>query len=365
MKQTITTFTLSAMLLALCLTAEAQQQAKVPKIGYLSPARATSSARFELLLREFRKLGYVEGKNIAFEFRSADNKLDRLPAAADELVSLKVDVLITPGTPTALAAQNATKTIPVVFAAVADPITAGLIDSLARPGGNITGFTEIPEGLAGKRLELLKETDPVSIGVVASLARPGGNVTGLTSFSTDLSGKRLELLKEAVPNLSSVAVLWSPADAGNARNFKETEDAAQSLRLKLLSLGLRTQDDLDNALQSSIKDRAEALIIIRSPAYTTTGKRIVDFAAKNRLPTMFPEKLFVEAGGLMSYAPNIADNFRRAATYVDKILKGAKPADLPVERPMKFEFIINLKTAKQIGLTIPQSLLYRADKVIR
>jgi len=175
----------------------------------------------------------------------------------------------------------------------------------------------------------------------------------------------VELLKEAVPKLTRVAVLWSPAEPGNARNFKETEVAAQSLRLKLLSLGVRTPDELDNALQSSIKDRAGALIIIRSPAYTSTGERIVDFAVKNRLPTMFPEKFFVEAGGLMSYAPNIADNFRRAATYVDKILKGAKPADLPVERPMKFEFIINLKTAKQIGLPILPNVLARADKVIR
>ena len=168
--------------------------------------------------------------------------------------------------------------------------------------------------------------DPVAIGVVDSLARPGGNVTGLTSSSTDLSGKRLELLKEAVPMLSKVAVLWSPAESGNARNFKETEIAAQSLSLKLLSLGLQAGDDLNNALQSSIKDRAGALIIIRSPAYTSTGERIVTFAAKNRLPTMFPDKLFVDAGGLMSYGPNIADNFRRAAAYVDKILKGAKPS---------------------------------------
>ena len=207
--------------------------------------------------------------------------------------------------------------------------------------------------------------DPVAIGVVASLARPGGNVTGLTSSSTDLSGKRLELLKEAVPMLSRVAVLWSPAESGNARNFKETEIAAQSLSLKLLSLGLQAGDDLNNALQSSIKDRAGALIIIRSPAYTSTGERIVNFAAKNRLPTMFPDKLFVDAGGLMSYGPNITDNFRRAATYVDKILKGAKPFDLPVERPMKFDFIINLKTAKRIGLTIPPNVLARADRVIK
>src|SRR5262245_16482875 len=207
--------------------------------------------------------------------------------------------------------------------------------------------------------------DPVAIGVVASLARPGGNITGLTSFSTDLSGKRLEVLKEAVPKLSRVAVLWSPADAGNVSNFKETENTAQSLGLKLLSLELRTRSDLDNTLQSSIRDRAGALIVIRSPAYTTIGEKIVHFAGKNRLATMFPEKETVEAGGLMSYGPNIADNFRRAATYVDKILKGAKPAELPVERPMKFEFVIKLKTAKQIGLTITHNVLARADRVIK
>jgi putative ABC transport system substrate-binding protein len=317
---------LGALFLSLCLPADAQQPGKIPRIGFMRGGSPTDP-EVEAFRQGLRELGYVEGKNIIIEYKNTEGKTDRFSGVAAELVRLKVDIIVAAGgSAVVLAAKPATDTIPIV---------------MTNPG------------------------DPVSIGVVASLARPGGNVTGLTSFSTDLSGKRLELLKEAVPNLSSVAVLWSPADAGNARNFKETEDAAQSLRLKLLSLGLRTQDDLDNALQSSIKDRAEALIIIRSPAYTSTGEKIVDFAAKNRLPTMFPEKLFVEAGGLMSYAPNIADNFRRAATYVDKILKGAKPADLPVERPMKFEFIINLKTAKQIGLTIPQSLLYRADKVIR
>ena len=274
-----------------------------------------------------RELGYVEGKNIIIQFKTTDGKTDHFAGVAAELVRLKVDIIVAAGgSAVVLAAKPATDTIPIV---------------MTNPG------------------------DPVVIGVVASLARPGGNITGLTSFSTELSGKRLELLKEAVPNLSGVAVLWSPADAGNARNFKETEIAAHSLGLKLLSLELRTADDLDNALQSSMKERAGALIVIRSPAYTTSGKRIVEFAAKNRLPTMFPERLFVEGGGLMSYAPNIADNFRRAATYVDKILKGAKPADLPVERPMKFELIINLKTAKQIGLTIPPNVLVRADRVIK
>ena len=305
---------------------EAQQPGKIPTIGFIRGGSPTDP-EVEAFRQGLRELGYVEGKNINIEFRNTDGKTDRFSGVAAELVRLKVDVIVAAGgSAVVLAVKPATDTIPIV---------------MTNPG------------------------DPVAIGVVDSLARPGGNVTGLTSSSTDLSGKRLELLKEAVPMLSRVAVLWSRAESGNARNFKETEIAAQSLSLKLLSLGLQAGDDLNNALQSSIKDRAGALIIIRSPAYTSTGERIVNFAAKNRLPTMFPDKLFVEAGGLMSYGPNITDNFRRAATYVDKILKGAKPADLPVERPMKFDFIVNLKTAKQIGLTIPPNVLARADRVIK
>jgi putative tryptophan/tyrosine transport system substrate-binding protein len=326
MKQTITTFTLSAMLLALCLTAEAQQQAKVPKIGYLSPARATSSARFELLLREFRKLGYVEGKNIAFEFRSADNKLDRLPAAADELVSLKVDVLITPGTPTALAAQNATKTIPVVFAAVADPITAGLIDSMARPGGNITGFTEIPEGLAGKRLELLKETSP---------------------------------------KLSRVSVLWNPQNPGNAQQWKESQLPARELGLQLHSMEVNSADKYESAFKEAAKARSGALAVAQDALAGSNLKLIADLAIKNRLPAIYPRGEFVDNGGLMSYGPDPNETSRRVAAMVDKILKGTKPADIPVEQPTKFELVINLKTAKTLGLTIPPNVLVRADKVMK
>ena len=326
MKKKITVFTLCAMLFAPCSFAAAPQTGKIPTIGFMRGGSPTDP-EVEAFRQGLRELGYVEGKNIIIEVRNTEGRTDHFSGVAAELVRLKVDIIVAAGgSAVVLAAKPATDTIPIV---------------------------------------MTNSGDPVAIGVVASLARPGGNVTGLTSFSTDLSGKRLELLKEAIPNLSSVAVLWSPADAGNARNFKETEITAQSLGLKLLSLGLRTADDLDNMLQFSMRERAGALIIIRSPAYTTTGKRIVEFAAKNRLPTMFPESLFVEGGGLMSYAPNIADNFRRAATYVDKILKGAKPADLPVERPMKFEFVINLKAAKQIGLTIPPNVLARADKVIR
>ena len=317
---------LATVFLAIVYLAEAQQPGRIPTIGFMRGGSPTD-AEVEAFRQGLHELGYVEGKNIIIEYRHTGGKTDRFFDVAAELVGLKVDIIVAAGgSAVVLAVKPATDTIPIV---------------MTNPG------------------------DPVAIGVVASLARPGGNITGLSSFSTDLSGKRLEVLKEAVPKLSRVAVLWNPAESGNVRNFKETEDAAQSLGLKLLSLGLRTPNDLDNALQSSIRDRAGAIIIIRSPACTTIGEKIVDFAGKNRLATMFPEKETVEAGGLMSYAPNIADNFRRAATYVEKILKGAKPADLPVERPMKFEFIVNLKTAKQIGLTIPPNVLARADKVIK
>src|SRR5262245_13244849 len=325
-KATVPSILIAVVLLAVAVIAEAQQPRKIPTIGFMRGGSPTD-AEVEAFRRGLRELGYVEGKNISIEFRNTAGNTDRFSSVAAELVRLKVDTIVAAGgSAVVLDVKPATASIPIV---------------MTNPG------------------------DPVAIGVVASLARPGGNITGLTSSSTDLSGKLVELLKEAVPKLSRVAVLWSPAEPGNVRNFKETEVAAQSLGLKLLSLKLRTANDLDTALQSAIKDRAGALMIIRSPAYTTTGERIVDFAAKNRLPTMFPERSFVESGGLMSYAPNIADNFRRAAVYVDKILKGAKPSDLPVERPMKFEFIINLKTAKQIDLTIPPNVLARADKVIR
>jgi len=317
---------LSAALFAPCSQVEAQQQAKVPKIGYLSPAPATSSARFELLLREFRKLGYVEGKNIAFEFRSSDNKLERLPDAADELVRLKVDVLITPGTPTALAAKNATRTIPIVFAAVADPITAGLIDSLARPGGNITGFTEIPEGLAGKRLELLKET---------------------------------------IPKLSRVAVLWNPQNPGNAQQWKESQLPARELGLQLHSMEVSSADKYENAFKEAAKARSGALAVAQDSLAGSNLKLIADLAIKNRLPAIYPRGEFVDDGGLMSYGPDPDETSRRVAAMVDKILKGTKPADIPVEQPTKIEFMINLKTAKQIGLTIPPNVLVRVDKVIK
>jgi len=316
----------AVVLFAVAVIAEAQQQAKVPKIGYLSPAPATSSARFELLRREFRKLGYVEGKNIAFEFRSTDNKIDRLPAAADELVRLKVDVLIAPGTPTALAAKNATRTIPIVFAAVADPISAGLIDSLPRPGGNITGFTEIPEGLAGKRLELLKET---------------------------------------IPKLSRVTVLWNPQNPGNAQQWKESQLPARELGLQLHSMEVSSADKYESAFKEAAKARSGALAVAQDALAGSNLKLIADLAIKNRLPAIYPRGEFVDDGGLMSYGPDPDETSRRVVAIVDKILKGTKPADIPVEQPTKLELAFNLKTAKQIGVIIPQSLLYRADKVIK
>ena len=272
------------------------------------------------------ELGYVEGKNIAFEFRSADNKLDRLAAAADDLVRLKVDVLVTPGTPTALAAKNSTRTIPIVFAAVADPISAGLIDSLPRPGGNITGFTEIPEGLAGKRLELLKET---------------------------------------IPKLSRVTVLWNPQNPGNAQQWKESQLPARELGLQLHSMEVSSADKYDSAFKEAAKARSGALAVAQDALAGSNLKLIADLAIKNRLPAIYPRGEFVDDGGLMSYGPDPDETSRRVVAMVDKILKGAKPADLPVEQPTKFELAFNLKTAKQIGVIIPQSLLYRADKVIK
>jgi ABC-type uncharacterized transport system substrate-binding protein len=326
MKKKVAVLSLCAMLLALCFSAEAQQQTKVPKIGYLSPAPATSSARFELLRREFRKLGYVEGKNIAFEFRSTDNKIDRLPAAADELVRLKVDVLIAPGTPTALAAKNATRTIPIVFAAVADPISAGLIDSLPRPGGNITGFTEIPEGLAGKRLELLKET---------------------------------------IPKLSLVTVLWNPQNPGNAQQWKESQLPARELGLQLHSMEVSSADKYESAFKEAAKARSGALAVAQDALAGSNLKLIADLAIKNRLPAIYPRGEFVDDGGLMSYGPDPDETSRRVVAMVDKILKGTKPADIPVEQPTKLELVININTAKTLGLTIPPNVLARADKVIK
>jgi len=306
--------------------AEAQQPAKVPKLGWLGAGAGPSSGVSELFWREFRKLGYVEGKNIATEYRYADNKLDRLPALADELVRLKVELLVTGGTNAALAARNATKTIPILFLNVSDPVADGLVDSLARPGGNITGFTIISGVLAGKRFELLKET---------------------------------------VPKLSRVAVLWDPKNRGSAGQWKESQLAARELGLQLHSMEVSSADKFESAFNEAIRVRSAALTVTQNPLLTSRQKEVIDLAAKNWLPAIYNQGDYVESGGLMSYGTDQAEPYRRAASMVDKILKGRKPADLPVEQPMKFELIINLKAAKQIGLTVPPNVLARADKVIK
>ncbi len=308
--------------------AEAQQAKKVQRIGFLGGGSPSAySPRIEAFRKGLAEIGYAEGKNIAIEYRYAEGNLERLPDLAAELVRLKVDVILAAGgREVAQAAKQATTTIPVVITNVGDPVATRL---------------------------------------VASLARPGGNITGLTSASPDLSAKRLELLKEAVPRLTRVAVLYDPTNRGNTANFKETEVAAHLLGVKLQSLEVRIPDDFAGAFNAAKTGRAGALIVLPSLLNATRRTRIVELATKSRLPTMFAEDVDVESGGLMSYGPNYPDLFRRAATYVDKILKGAKPGDLPVEQPMKFELVINLKAAKQIGLTIPPNVLARADRVIR
>jgi putative tryptophan/tyrosine transport system substrate-binding protein len=326
MKNKIITLVLSALLFALCFCAEAQpQQARVAKIGWLA-IRPASAGRQEEIRRMLREIGYVEGKNMAFEFRFADDKLERLPALADELVRLKVDVLLTPSTPAALAAKNATRTIPIVFLNLADPIATGLVDSLARPGGNITGFTTIEAVLAGKRLELLKET---------------------------------------VPKLFRVAVLWDPQNLGSTQEWKESQLPARELGLQLHSMEVGSVDKFEEAFKAAVKARSAALAVTLSALFSSNQKRIVDLAAKNRLPGIYARGDFVASGGLMSYGADQFEPYRRVAVYVDKILKGATPAELPVEQPTKFELLINLKTAKALGLTIPPVVMMRAEKVIK
>jgi len=312
------------MLLALCFSAEAQQPTKVPRIGFLGPSGRDepSIAAFRQGLRE---LGYIEGKNIFLENRYLEGKLDRIPRLVAELVQLRVDVLVLVNTPAIRAAKQATSTIPIVMLVATDPVATGLIDSLARPSGN---------------------------------------VTGLTRLSQELSGKRLELLREVVPTPSRIGVLIS-ADS-TARGIKEYQAEVSALNISLQFLEVRgPTPDLDSVFRDATKGRVNALIVVGNTLLLGYRKQIADLAIKNRLPSMSDSNGFVEVGCLMSYSADNAESFRRAAVYVDKILKGAKPADLPVEQPTKFEFIINLKTAKQIGLTIPQSVLFRADKVIK
>ena len=314
------------LLFAPCFPAQAQQRAKVPKIGFLGARPAASSIGLELFRQELRKLGYIEDKNIAFEYRSTDNKLDQLPTLADELVRLKVDVLVTPGTAEALTLKNATRTIPIVFFGGGDPVAAGLVDSLARPGGNITGFT--------------------SMGAV-------------------LAGKRLELLKETVPKLSRVALLWDPQDPSATQQWKESQLPARELGLQLDSMEVSSADKYESAFKEATKTRSAGLAVTSGALVLSNQKRITELATKNRLPAIYPRKDFVTSGGLLSYGDDRTEPYMRAAVFVDKILKGTKPADLPVEQPKKFELIINLKAAKQIGLTIPPNVLARADQVIR
>jgi ABC-type uncharacterized transport system substrate-binding protein len=328
MKRNISVWLLATILLTTVPIVEAQQQAgKISRMGLLLTGTPSSSSySLEVFRNGLRDLGYIEGKNILIEYRYAEGKPDRLPNLAAELVRLKVDVIVTTGTPPSQAAKAATTTIPIVMALISDPIGAGL---------------------------------------VASLARPGGNLTGLSSVSQDLSGKRLELLKETIPKVSRVAVLYDPNDPAKVAEFKEIEVASRPLGVELQSLEVRSLDELENAFKAATRGKAGALLVLPTIILGTRTKQIAELAAKNRLPTMFATSQYVDAGGLMSYGPGYADLWRRAATYVDKILKGTKPADLPVEQPMKFELVINLKTAKQIGLTIPPNVLARADKVIR
>jgi len=326
-KRKLGSFALSVILIALGFPAGAQQAKKVPRIGFLGGESSSFYAvRIDAFRQGLNELGYIEGKNIVIEYRYAGGKLDRLPALAKELVGAKPDVIVAATTPSVLAAKQATNTIPIVFVSIADPVASGL---------------------------------------VASLARPGENITGLTVLVPELSGKRLELLKEAIPSVIRVAALWNPANPAQELVWKEIQAAAQELRLQLQSLEVRSANDFDIAFEAVLRERTQALIPSPEPLINTQLKRIVEFAAKNRLPAMYGGPEVVDAGGLMSYAPNYTDHYRRTATYVDKILKGTKPADLPVEQPTKFEFVINLKTAKQIGLTIPPNVLARADRVIR
>ena len=319
---------IAVVLLAFRVAVEAQQPKKVPRIGYLSVSSPSAmSTRTEAFRQGLRELGYVEGKNIVIEWRSAEGKRDRLPSLAAELVRLKVDIIVTAGPPATRSAKEATVTIPIVFA---------------------------------------QDGDPVASGFVASLARPGGNITGLSTLAPELSGKRLELLKEIVPRLSRVAVLGNSTNPANAQVLKETELAAGVFGVKLQYLDVLDPKDIETAFRAASKGRADAVLMTVSGGVVLSQRtQVVELAAKSRLPAVYIIREYVETGGLMSYGVSLIDLDRRAATYVDKILKGAKPADLPVEQPTKFEFIINLTAAKQIGLTIPPNVLVRADKVIK
>jgi len=313
--------------MALCGSVEAQQAKKVPRIGYLTAVSlSANAARIEALRQGLRELGYVEGKNIIIEWRGADEKPDRLPALAAELVRLKVEVIVSGGPTVTRPVKEATTTIPIV---------------------------------------MTFDNDPVGSGFVAGLARPGGNITGLSTLAPDIGGKQLELLKEIIPRLTRVAVIGTSTQAGNAQSLNEIEVAAGALKVQRQYLDIKDHKDIETAFQAARKGHADAVLVLISPVIFSQRKQIADLAATNRLPAIYPWPEFVEDVGLMSYGVRVTDLDRRAATYVDKILKGAKPGDLPVQQPTKFELVINLKAAKQIGLTIPPNVLARADKIIR
>jgi len=307
--------------------APAQQPTKIPRIGFLlATSPSSNAARYEAFRQGLRELGYVEGKNLVIDRRFAEGKLDRLPSLAAELVRLNVDVIVTSGGISTRAAKEATVTIPIV---------------------------------------MVQDNDPVANGFVASLARPGGNITGLATLAPELSGKRLELLKEIVPRLSRVAVFGTSINPGNAQSLKEIQLAAGAFKVQLQYIDVLAPKNIEAAFRATSKGRADALLALASPVLNAHRKQLIELALKSRLPAIYARTVIVEEGGLMTYGASVTDLYRRAATYVDKILKGRTPADLPVEQPMKFEFIINLKAAKQIGLTIPPNVLVRANKVIR
>jgi len=327
MKRRIFAVALCTVLFALCVSAHAQQPTKIPRIGLLFTATpSAAAARIEAFRQGLRELGYVEGKNILIEQRYAEGQLNHMNELAAELVRLKVDVIVTIGPAATRPAKEATTAIPIVM---------GVDD------------------------------DPVGNGFVASLARPGANITGLASLAPEIGGKQLELLKEIVPRLSRVAVLGTSTQPGNAQSLREAEVAAGALAVKLQYLDVLSPKDIEPVFRTASNGRAEAVLVLRASVFFSHRKQIVDLAAKRQLPAMYYTTEYVEEGGLMTYGVSITDLFRRAATYVDKILKGARPAELPIEQPTKFELVINLKTAKRIGLTISPNVLARADRVIK
>jgi putative ABC transport system substrate-binding protein len=326
MKRRSFVLVLAAMLVGLPIAVNAQKQSNIPRVGILRPGAPVIDGPFRFFLQGLRDLGYVNGKNIVLEFRYAEGKRDRLPELARELVEQRVDVIFTGSNPAIFALKDATKTIPIV---------------------------------------IVSSSDPVGTGFVASLARPGGNITGMSLMASDLWPKRLELLKEIFPKLARAAMFWNKSNAGMTLEANATRDAARVMGVTLLDRGVKDANEIESALEATSKDRPDGFLPLMDLSLRSHEKRILEFLTTNRLPAIFENKEMVESGGLMSYGANNNDVYRRAAIYVEKILKGAKPNDLPVEQPMKFDFIVNLKTAKQIGVTIPPNVLVRADRVIR